>query len=91
MIRDVLVDTYEVDDEGMILSFGKYEGEKIYVPYFWNLVEERGIPHGEGYRFETNRDERSVFPELGNRMYVFLIKGADGKVTEEDGDIGEEL
>ena len=86
MIRDVLTMKYITDVDGMILEYGKYEGEKIYVPYFWNLVEERGIAHGDCYRFETNRDERKIFPELGNRMVIFLCEGADGKITEEDKD-----
>ena len=90
MIRDVLTERYDVDDDGMILDYGRYEGEKIYVPYFWRLIEERGIPHGDGYRFETNRDERKIFPELGNRMVIFLREDGD-KVTEEDGDWEDEL
>ena len=37
MTLDNDVNAYDCDDNGVITSPGKFEGEQNYVPYFWNL------------------------------------------------------
>lgn len=36
MTRKEIAETYKVDERGVIRSPGKFEGEPIYVPYFWD-------------------------------------------------------
>jgi len=37
MTRDELLDTYDVDSRGVIQSPGKFEGEPLYVPHYWDM------------------------------------------------------
>jgi hypothetical protein len=42
MTREEILANYTVSDRGTILSPGKFEGEMLYVPYFWGMSMEGG-------------------------------------------------
>jgi len=61
---------YEVDNNGVIRSPGKFEGEMLYVPYFWEMVmngfsspsyDEDNCLYNE---LDITKEDREKFPEL---------------------------
>ena len=81
--REELLKDYKVQD-GRILSPGKFEGEQVYVPYFW----EKSL---EGWAdFEADDDpvflvmpeDRALFPELGGTRSLRLHEDSQGFVRE---------
>jgi hypothetical protein len=71
--------------EGVIHSPGKFEGEMLYVPYFWEKAMEGFADRDDGkvYQFDIQPVERKMFPELGTkRRTVKLIEREDGFVCE---------
>lgn len=62
---DELRQEYQTRDD-VIISPGKFEGEMIYVPYFWNLALEGASSYDE------DQDENEEFP-----VSVFEINATD--------------
>lgn len=62
---------YKVDEYGLIRNPGKFEGECLYTPYFWDFVmngvedryyfDEDGTPVSE---FLVTKEDIDEFPEL---------------------------
>jgi len=75
---------FEVDDQGLITTPGKFEGEPIYVPYFWNLGldgcadDEETQTHYPtdqpvfGFNLSDLNIEQSVWPELKGQDRIEL-------------------
>lgn len=80
--RDEMLNEFSVDEHGRIVSPGKFEGEMIYVPYFW----QQGLDgcadddDGETFSFEIGDDERQQFPELGDAKRIALSESESGFV-----------
>jgi len=74
---------YTVSD-GRIESPGKFEGEMLYVPFYWDLFLEgmADFEDGGACRFVVSKEDRQMFPELGNRKRVTLMLRGDGFVME---------
>jgi len=73
MSRYDILKYYKIGD-GKIQTPGLFEGEKLYVPYFWELYLA-GNAHEVGsdsMQFSVTPKDRSMFPELGDRMVVIL-------------------
>jgi hypothetical protein len=83
--RKAITDNYKVDSSGRIKSPGKFEGEMIYVPHFWDVFMNGGsdeeLANGT-LVFEVDFDERAAFPELKTRKTVKLRERDDGFVIE---------
>ena len=85
MTRKEVLQGYEVDSEGLIVSPGKFEGEMLYVPHFWavyldGFAEDMG---GGVLRVRVDADDRREFPELGeNRRAIRFKELEDGFVWE---------
>lgn len=76
---------YTTDSRGRITDPGKFEGEMIYVPYFWGLGLEGFADHDDGkvFRFRITPEDRAAFPELPKRRRVIrLIESDTGFVCE---------
>lgn len=65
-----------------INSPGKFEGEPVYAPYFYDAMLD-----GDGewindvvQRFDVTDDERKMFPELEDCKQVDLLEDSDGFV-----------
>jgi len=39
MTREQITSEYNIDDNGIIRNPGKFEGEMLYVPYFWDAYQ----------------------------------------------------
>lgn len=75
---------YKVNERGIISSPGKFEGERRYVPYFWNLGLEGSADRDDGkvFGFDITPEEKFIFHELRNRRTVKLYERDDGFVCE---------
>lgn len=81
MTRAEIEREYKVVD-GVIRSPGKFEGEPVYAPYFWDaflsgMVDE---DDGEYLYFDVNDDDRRIFPELKDVNRVSLREDDQGFV-----------
>ena len=88
MTREEILKDYKVDEHGIIMSPGKFEGEMLYVPYFWDIsLDGGGLDEGEDWcSLKIESEDYAEFPEL--------IKGVDDYIilsTSESGFIYNEL
>lgn len=69
MTRQELLAEYDVRD-GVIRSPGKFEGEALYVPYFWEFGLQ-GFSDSEdddgNWVFSVSDEDRQEFPELAEQ------------------------
>lgn len=83
MTRQEIERDYRVHD-GRIVSSGMFEGEMVYVPYFWeaylNGMADRDDGHVLG--FDLTAEDKAMFPELKGRRTVRLVQRDDGFVCE---------
>lgn len=83
MTRADIERDYEVRD-GIIRSPGQFEGEAVYVPYFWEAYLNGCADRDDGriLGFDVTADDRIIFPELKGRKTVKLYQRDDGFVCE---------
>jgi hypothetical protein len=84
--RQEVLQQFEVK-EGRICSPGRFEGEMLYVPYFW----EKGV---DGWQDEEEEDgtlvffvmpeDSTQFPELRSKTEVRLYQRDDGFICEKN-------
>jgi hypothetical protein len=79
--------TYETDCFGTITSVGKYQGQPLYVPYFWQYIiandmfDRVDTTHGYlAYVIKISKEDTSLFPQLGNFTELRFWLGATGFV-----------
>ena len=84
MKRSEVLREYDVDRSGRIKSPGKFEGEMIYVPVFWNAGLEGFADDDDGsvYEFRITADDRREYPELGKKKKLRLAESEQGFVYE---------
>lgn len=84
MTRSEILKQYTVDEGGRIKSPGKFEGEMLYVPFFWEAFLDGGADSDEGgvLGFDVTADDKKEFPELKGRKTVKLLEREDGFVVE---------
>jgi hypothetical protein len=70
-------DTYA---DGIIRSPGKFEGQPLYVPYFWE--QKPDAIKGNVMCYEVLPKDKSEFPELKGRKVIKLIEDDMGFVVE---------
>jgi len=83
MTRNEILEKYTVEN-GKIKSLGKFEGEKIYAPYFYNLMlcgegKENG---GNNIYFEILPEDIKEFPELKGKKIVEFGETENGFFIE---------
>jgi len=81
--REEIERQYRVQD-GRIRSPGKFEGEMVYVPFYWGAFLDGGADEddGEVLTFRVTPEERAAFPELEDSKTVRLREREDGFVVE---------
>lgn len=85
--REEIIRDFQVDQHGRIRRPGKFEGEMLYVPYFYEAFLDgmSDFDEGEGgtFGFRITPEDRKLFPELGKKRKVihFYIR-SDGFVVE---------
>ena len=82
MTRTDILRDYNVDSRGVIRSPGKFEGEYLYAPYFWDLFLNGGADEDDGdvLRFNVTEKDRLEFPELVGVHAVTLTECDQGFV-----------
>ncbi len=86
--REQVLRDYSVDQNGIIRSPGKFEGEPVFVPHFWQLALEGFSDRDNGriytFRINLTGPERSEWPELaqwlGRKRAFNLIENEQGFV-----------
>jgi hypothetical protein len=63
---------------------GKFEGEAVYVPYFWEAFLNGMADRDDGrvLGFDVTAEDKAMFPELKGRHTVRLIETEQGFVCE---------
>lgn len=85
MKRADLAAEYTVNASGNITDPGKFEGEALYVPYFWEFFLNGGADEDDGDTlwFDVSDDDRREFPELSGIARVALSEDSQGFVSCE--------
>jgi len=75
---------FKTDTRGRILSPGKFEGEMIYVPYYWEAYLNGFADRDNGtiLGFDVTPEDKVMFPMLKRRRTVNLYQRDDGFVCE---------
>jgi hypothetical protein len=83
MTRQEIEQEYKVEG-GRIVSPGKFEGEAVYVPYFWGAFLDGMADRDDGtvLGFDVSAEDKAQFPELKRRRTVRLLQRDDGFVCE---------
>lgn len=83
MTRQEIEQAYKVEG-GIIRSPGKFEGEAVYVPYFWEAYLDGMADRDDGrvLGFDVSSEDKVMFPELKRRRTVKLYERDDGFVCE---------
>ncbi len=96
MKREEILKKYKVDEHGIIISPGKFEGEKFYAPYFYDLSLESSVDETLYYGdiqidiFIISEEDVKEFPELKDTYAIILFVSDQGFVylkhfeTKED-------
>lgn len=84
MNRETILKEYTVDKHGIIKSPGKFEGEMLYVPYFWDafLNGFADRDNGKIIGFDVTKEDKEEFPELKKHRTVRLQETDQGFVVE---------
>lgn len=86
MTRDQIVNVFQTRN-GRIVSAGKFQGEPIYAPYFWESVlngccdEEVTLNDKPHNWFTVSDADRAEFPELAEIVMVVISESDNGFVT----------
>jgi hypothetical protein len=84
-IRQAILRDYNVDTAGRIRTPGKFEGEKLYVPYYWDAYLDGMADRDDGkiIGFNITPEDRALFPEIPKRKRTIrLYQRDDGFVVE---------
>jgi len=89
-IMRILTKRKRIEDEwtlkdGVVQDPGKFEGEMLYVIYFWNLYLDGWSDSDDSkiLSFKVTAEDKAVFPELGRRRKaVKLYEDDQGFVNE---------
>ena len=67
-----------------VTSPGKFQGEAIYVPFYWDIYLDGGADRDDGeiLGFDVTTGDKGNFPELRRRKTVKLIEDEQGFVRE---------
>lgn len=69
--------------DGIIRSPGKFEGQMVYVPYFWERSLEWGLPYDSSVSVPVSAEDRRKFaPLLRKRRAVRMREDDQGFVGE---------
>lgn len=84
MTREEILKQYDVSEDGTITSPGKFQGEMLYMPLFWNaFVEGLTTTNSHGYLVcEITKEDREEFPELKGRRAIVFDETDQGFVCE---------
>ena len=74
MTRQEVLANYSVDSNNIITELGKFQGEMIYAPHFYDIYSNGGADDdGEIISFKISDEDRKEFPELGAAKQIDMI------------------
>lgn len=81
-IREDIEREYTVEN-GMIRNPGKFEGEAVYVPYFYDVLMDGfgNTDEDDITTFDISPTEREIFPELGDAHSLMMYISESGFVN----------
>lgn len=84
MKRQDILKEYKIDESGIIKTPGMFEGEMLYVPYFWDAYLNGCADRDDGHTlgFDVTAEDKAEFPELKRRKTVKLTQSHDGFIWE---------
>ncbi len=84
MDRGQIIQEYNVDEHGRIRRPGKFEGEMLYVPYFWDVFLNGFADRDDGkvIGFDLTKEDKLLFPELKKKRTLRLTETDQGFVVE---------
>ena len=84
MTRQEIEAKYKIDNNGAIRTLGQFEGEMLYVPYFWDAFLNGCADRDDGkiLGFDVSAEDKAQFPELKKRRTVKLYQRDDGFICE---------
>jgi len=84
MDRQYILSTFKIDQEGIIRSPGRFEGERLYVPYFWDAYLQGLADRDDGkiFGFDITEQDRREFPELKGKRAITFYQRDDGFIIE---------
>lgn len=70
--------------EAAVKGPGKFEGEPVYVPFFWDAYLNGMADRDDGtvLGFDITAEDKVLFPELKRRRTVKLLETEQGFVVE---------
>jgi hypothetical protein len=76
MTREELERQYAVNKKGVIITPGKFAGQMLYVPYFWDkyLSGYADDTNGDFITFFITDEERREYPELRQAEIITLLE-----------------
>jgi hypothetical protein len=82
MTRTEILAQYQVGSDGVIRSPGKFEGEMLYVPFYWDIAMNgfANEDDGEVFTFLIEPEDKAIFPELNDRRSLRLYESDLGFV-----------
>jgi hypothetical protein len=82
MTREEIITQYNVGSDGIIRSPGKFEGEMLYVPFYWDIALQgfANLDDGEVFGFNIEPEDVALFPELNDRKSLRLWESDQGFV-----------
>lgn len=82
MTRHDILSTYDFNELDIISSPGKFEGEPIWAPYFWEsfLMGDADDDDDTVLTFNVTDTDRKEFPELNDVAQVLLQETESGFV-----------
>lgn len=83
MTRKDIEQAYDIDENGIITSPGKFEAEPVYVPYFWEFIKEGEELGDDGLQLEISNEDIAEFPELTGYKYIILWESDAGFVFSD--------
>ena len=81
MTRKEIMAQYETRPSGVIVSPGKFEGEMLYAPYFYDLLLNGTVAYDDddGREFiDVTDEDRAEFPELAGASRVECYEDDNG-------------
>lgn len=80
-------ETYTIDANGAIKNPGRFQGQMLYVPYFWDMGLEGFADRDDGqtFGFDLTENDKKKFPELRGRRTIKIYQRNDGFISEIQG------
>jgi hypothetical protein len=76
---------FELDEHGLIIDSGKFEGQPIWVPYFFDFADEGEVlstlEEGCGEYvslIKLDNEDKQRFLDLKDDLYIIIIETDDG-------------